>query len=209
MLIRRKYYDAEPIYVREAMPNWYQQLPATNAEMQRILANFVPGRDALEIGCGGGWLGHFLLTKKAKSYVGFDFSETAIAHAQKRLARFRNAKVFVGNALDLASYPNGPDLIVAHQFPQCLIGEDRLVWLRHARQVIRPESGVLALSTVIGIPSGIAPVVDIKTRINHLRNRYFADDAEIRRELERTGFTLLDVMQPEENMAIYLAKPEV
>src|SRR3989344_1351941 len=124
MFFRRTYYDAEPIYIREQTPNWYQQLPATNEAIQRTLTDFPRGRDALEIGGGGGWLGRFLLQQGVQRYTGFDFSETAVHYAQKRIGKFKNADVYMGDALDPRSYRGTPDLVVAHQFVQCLIGDD-------------------------------------------------------------------------------------
>lgn len=207
MFFRRTYYDAEPIYVREQTPNWYQQLPATNEAIQRVLADFAPGRTALEIGCGGAWLGRFLLQQGAKRYVGFDFSETAILYAEKRIGKFRGAEVFVGDALAETSYRGTFDLIVAHQFAQCLIGPDRAKWLENVRRAIDPERGVFVLSSIVGIPPGLRPTLRPGSRVNRLKNRYFADDTELKSELESAGFSIAETWHPEKNMAIYAAKP--
>jgi cyclopropane fatty-acyl-phospholipid synthase-like methyltransferase len=207
MFFRRKYYDAEPVYLRENTPNWYQQLPTTNEAIQRVLLDLIPGKTALEIGCGGGWLGRFLLQNQAKSYSGFDFSETAIAYANKRVGKFSNARVFLGDALEPSSYLGGADLIVAHQFAQCLIGLDRTRWLKLAREAIHPK-GVFVMSTMVGIPSGLVQVVDPVTRTNRFRNRYFATEAELQEELLQTGYRVEQAICPEKHMLILLARPE-
>lgn len=209
MFFRRKYYDAEPIYVREQTPNWYQQLPTTNEVMQRTLQDFVPGKKVLQVGCGGAWLGRFLIQNGAVRYAGFDFSETAILYAKKRLAKFRNAEVYVADALEENAFREQYDLIVAHQFAQCLIGEDRIIWLQHARSSLHPERGILVMSTVVGVPDGVRAVVNPETRISRFRNRYFAEDAEIRFELESANFAIERVFQSEANMNIYIARPKI
>ena len=207
MFFRRKYYDAEPVYLRENTPNWYQQLPTTNEAIQEILGELAPGKSALEVGCGGAWLGRFLLQQGARAYTGFDYSETAIAYARKRVGKFSAARVFVGDALDPASYAKGSELLVAHQFAQCLIGEDRMRWLHFAREAIAP-GGAFVMSTMVGVPPGLAQVVDPISRVNRFRNRFFASRDEVRKELEAAGFRIERECAPEKHMMIFLARPE-
>ena len=57
------------------------------------------------------------------------------------------------------------------------------------------------------VPPGLQPILRPGTRVNQLRNRYVAEDAEFRFELESAGFSIADAWCPEENVAIYVAKP--
>lgn len=205
MLLKQKtYYDADPTYQREQTPNWYQQLPRTNALLVEELAGLVREKKVLEVGCGGGWLSHSILNAGGLSYVGFDFSQTAIEFALRQ-QRNRRARFFVGDALKSEAYAGDFDLIVAHQFAQCLIGADRSLWLGHAARALAEKGGALVLSSLVGIPEGIRPTLRPGTRVNRLKNRYFADRAELEQELKRAGFIPRRVIEPESHMAIVVA----
>lgn len=208
MYFRRRYYDAEPIYLREQTPQWYQQLQTTNERIQGILLELIqPNSHVLQVGCGGAWLGRFLVQKGIASYTGFDFSESAIKYAKLRVGKFKNAKVYKGDALDFESYPRDMDLILSHQFAQCMIGDDRKTWLENARMALKPETGRLLISSLVGIPEGLTSTVDPQTRVNKTRNRYFADIEELRTEITQTGYKIENEWLPEENVAILLVRP--
>lgn len=208
MYFRRKYYDAEPTYLREQTPQWYQQLQTTNEKIQGILLELISNEsDVLQVGCGGAWLGRFLAHKGVRSYTGFDYSETAIKYAKLRVGKFKNTKVYVGDALDREVYPRNQDVIVAHQFAQCMIGEDRKTWLENARVALKPKTGRLLLSSLVGMPPGLRTTIDANTRINRIRNRYFAEVDELRKELQTSGYRIENEWHPEAHVAILLATP--
>lgn len=207
MQSKKTYYDADPLYLREQTPQWYQQLQSSNEMVQSLLGDLIsPETDVLQIGCGGGWLGGFLLARKIRSYMGFDYSACAVEQARQRLKNYSNASVYVADALVATSYPKRVDLVLAHQFAQCMIGDDRKTWLEHARNCLNPQEGILLLSCMVDIPSGLRTVVDEKTRINPYHNCYYADRATVLAELACTGFSVVNSWDPEENMLIVLAR---
>lgn len=67
----------------------------------------------LDVGCGSGRIGEFVLQAGASNYLGIDFSEPMIELARARLARFDgSAQLLLGDFLDVA--PAGPfDVILA------------------------------------------------------------------------------------------------
>lgn len=90
------------------------------------LAPHLAGRDLVELGCGSGLLADRLLAKGARSYLGIDISETAIARASSRQrdprANFRvmpvSALPSLGNALvfSLGLFDWLGDSEIAHVF---------------------------------------------------------------------------------------------
>lgn len=208
-LERRAYYDAEPRYQREKTPEWYQQSEKTNESMRESLKEFLtPKKSVLEIGCGGGGLAEFILKTGVKAYSGFDFSETAVTNARQRLGEFEEARIWRSDALDPKTYSKKYDCLVAHQFLHCLIGPDRAKWFSLCRTAIHPD-GVLVFSTMVGVPPRLAEAYDSSTKQNKMKNRYFADENEIKAEIAAAGFELEHVIHPEENSAIFVAGPVI
>jgi|GEM_PF-5244963 len=201
---RRAYYDAEPWYKREGTQDWYQQMEPTNEALRVALGEYFSKRlTVLEIACGGGWLAEFILKAGVSSYSGFDFSETAVNNARKRLGDFEDARLWRGDALNPQYYTKQYSLVVSHQFLHCLIGPDRVKWLSLCRKALRPE-GVLVISSMVGIPSSESGDVDAKTKLNKPGNRYYASEDEIKAEILEAGMELEDVLHPEDNSAIFI-----
>ncbi len=201
---RRAYYDAEPWYKREKTQDWYQQMEKTNEAMRGALAEYFSKRlTVLEVACGGGWLAEHILKAGVSAYSGFDFSETAITNARKRLGDFEDARIWRGDALNEQYYKKVYGLVVAHQFLHCLVGPDRVKWLSLCRNAL-PAEGVLVLSSMIGIPADVAGEVDPVTKLNKPGNRYYASEDEIKAEIEKAGMELEDVLHPEDNSAIFV-----
>lgn len=206
---RRAYYDAEPRYQQEKTQDWYKQNEKANQALKEALKEYLsPKQSVLEVGCGGGWLAEHILKAGVKSYSGFDFSETAVTNARKRLAEFEDAKVWRGDALSPQYYTKKYNCIIAHQFLQCLIGEDRSKWLSSCKAALWAE-GVLVVSTTIGVPPEFASAVDPKTKLNKLGNRYFANEEEVKAEIAAAGFELEEVIHPDEFSAIFVASPKI
>ncbi len=205
----RPYYDAEPWYKREKTLDWYQQMEKTNQAMQELLGEFITKKTTvLEVACGGGWLAEFILKGNVNSYSGFDFSETAITNAKKRLATFEDAKIWRADALSPQIYLKKYNLIISHQFLHCLIGKDRGEWLKKCRSALHSD-GVLVFSSMIGIPESLSSAVNPETKVNKPGNRYYADEKEIISEIEAAGFELEHVVHPEDNSAIFVASPVI
>lgn len=206
---RRAYYDAEPWYQREKTQDWYQQMEPTNEAMKAVLEEYVSTRrSVLEVACGGGWLAEYLLKKGVRSYSGFDFSETAVTNARKRLGEFEDAKVWRGDALAPQYYTKQYDVVVSNQFLHCLIGKDRADWLKKCKAALRP-AGVLVISCAIGVAPALADTVDPVTKQNKPGNRYYADEEEIKAELTAAGFEVEEVLHPEDFSAIFVASPQI
>lgn len=209
VLLRRRYYDADPIYQREKTPDWYQQLPLTNRIFAAELALRAKNKNILELGCGGGWLADVALRAQAASYLGVDFAPTAIAFAARRFRAHKQVKFLVGDALDpdllKMGLPQQFDFCIAHQFAQCFLGEDRIRWLENARSWLAPGS-ILLLSSLVGVPEGLKSEVSPERRYNRLRNRYFAEAAELLDEIKRTQFTVLNEIIPEEHMRVLILR---
>ena len=204
---RREYYDAEPWYQREKKQDWYQQMELTNQTVKDLLQQMIqPDFQILEVACGGGWLSEFILKQKITKYTGFDFAETAVSNAKSRLQKFKNWNVLQADALSPKIYDCNVDLIIAHQFLHCLIGEDRHTWMKLCHNTLKRNTGYLLLSSMIGLPESHADFVDLQTKINKPRNRYYAEDEEIQNELEQAGFIIEKRLYPEDYSGIYWVK---
>ncbi len=204
---RRAYYDAEPSYQKEKTQDWHDQKEKTNEAMKEALAEYIsPKLNVLEVACGGGWLAEYLLKAKIDAYSGFDFSETAVTNARKRLGEFEDARIWRGDALEPRFYTKKYDCVVSNQFLHCLMGADRAKWLANCKAALKP-AGVLVISCAVGIPPGEAASIDPKTKKNKAGSRYYADEAEIKAEIAAAGFEIEEVLHPEENSAIFVAGP--
>ena len=203
---RREYYDAEPWYLREKTCDWYQQMEKTNEMFSDLLRqNLDKNSLVLEIACGGGWIARYVENLGVKSYLGFDFAETAVQNAGESLKNFSNAEIIKGDALDSTLYEGAHNIVIAHQFLHCLIGDDRKIWLNLCFRLVKRNNGKFLLSSMIGLPEIFKGIVDPVTRINTPGNRYYAEDEEIQNELKSAGFKIKETIYPEDHSAIYLA----
>jgi 2-polyprenyl-3-methyl-5-hydroxy-6-metoxy-1,4-benzoquinol methylase len=206
---RRAYYDAEPWYQKEKTQDWFKQKEVTNEAMKEALKEYIsPKLSVLEIGCGGGWLAEYLLKANIRSYAGFDYSETAVNNARTRLGAFEDARIWRSDALLPQNYTKKYDVVLSHQFLQCLVGQDRAKWLKLCKSAINP-AGVLLIGTTIGIPAKLTDSVDANTKQNKRGNRYFAEEQEIKDEIIAAGFEIEEVIHPENNSAIFVAGPQI
>ncbi len=206
---RRAYYDAEPWYKKEATSDWYQQMEITNQNMMSLLQEHLsPRYSVLEIACGGGWLAEFILKFGVKSYSGFDYAETAVANARKKISAFEEAKLWRSDALTPQPYSKKYDCIVAHQFLHCLAKPDRIKWLSLCKSALKAE-GVFIFSSMIGIPADLASTINPSTKLNKPGNRYYADEEEIKSEILAAGFELEEVIHPEDFSAIFVVGPRI
>lgn len=91
----------------------------------------------LDVGCGSGRIGEFVLQEGAASYVGIDFSEPMIDLARSRLGRFEDRVTLVTDdfltaplhgsfdvilALGLFDYIPNPDTFAIRMFERCAPG---------------------------------------------------------------------------------------
>ena len=138
-------------------------LPVWEALCERI----APGSSVLEVGCGPGQLAEMMLDRGVGSYVGFDFSPTAIDLARKRLPD-RRLEVADARTSDVYSSEKF-DVVVATEVLEHII-DDLLVLERVPR-------GVLVLATV--------PNFDYASHV-----RWFVSEEEVRERYEPLFETL-------------------
>lgn len=98
------------------------------------------GRDVLEAGCGEGY-GADLLAGVARSVVGLDYDESAVAHVR---ARYPRVDVRHANLAELPLDDGAVDVVVNFQVIEHLW--DQAQFVAECARVLRP-SGVLLMST--------------------------------------------------------------
>jgi len=140
--------------------------PFRDKVLRRCLTPFIRKRSVLELGCGEGHLTEVVFNK-ARSVVGVDISDVAIARAKSlnlRNARFESADLL------LTSF-EGYDIIAAIECIYYLSLQERGVFLQ---KVAREHSGKLLLLS--------GPIVDYRRYFSHKRLMY---------EVTTLGFTLV------------------
>ena len=113
-------------------------------EMIIPLISHLPDLQVLDIGCGNGRFGDFLLKKalgcEAKNYTGIDFNEDLLGKARYRLPEATLIKADLLE-FDLASLEKTYDLIalfgVLHHIPSYA---NRLKLLKKSKQLLKPAS---------------------------------------------------------------------
>jgi SAM-dependent methyltransferase len=122
-------YEDERLLVRLFRPGLFRR--------RQLAVDTVRSYDApavLDVGCGSGRIGEFVLDAGASRYLGIDFSEPMIALARTRLERFGKTTTLVTDdflsapvegsfdvvlALGLFDYLPNPELFVARMFALC------------------------------------------------------------------------------------------
>jgi len=140
--------------------------PFRDKVLRRCLTPFIREKSVLELGCGEGHLTEVVFNK-ARSVVGVDISDVAIARAKSlnlRNARFESADL-------LQTSFEGYDIIAAVECIYYLSLQERGVFLE---KVIREHSGKMLLLS--------GPIVDYRRYFSHKRLVY---------EVTTLGFTLV------------------
>ena len=95
------------------------------------------GKDLIEVGCGQGAGGVFLLQyKKPRSYIGLDLSEKAIELCQRHNA-FTNAQWMQGYADKLPIPDNSVDVVINIESSHCYPSMEKFI--REVQRVLRPN----------------------------------------------------------------------
>jgi 2-polyprenyl-3-methyl-5-hydroxy-6-metoxy-1,4-benzoquinol methylase len=202
---RRKYYDHESAYQRIASrggAGWDDLTPGAHQGSYEAIDAFLGSHwcpppesspRALDVGCGGGQVA-LRLARRGFAVTAVDFSETAIDLARSNAARDgANIECLVGDCIDLAMLEDASfDLVVDNHLLHCLIGADRLAFLRSAYRVMRP-GGVMFSDTMCHGPrlAFEALGIDPGTRVTHNRTRFWATEAELAAELASAGLEVV------------------
>jgi SAM-dependent methyltransferase len=142
------------------------------------LAQRCAGRDVLEAGFGEGY-GADLLAGIARSVIGVDYDESAVAHVR---ARYPRVQVVHGNLAQLPLPDASVDVVVNFQVIEHLWDQPEFVG--ECRRVLRP-SGVLMMST----PNRITFTPGSDTPINPFHTREL-NAAELTELLVDGGFSV-------------------
>jgi SAM-dependent methyltransferase len=142
------------------------------------LAQRCAGRDVLEAGFGEGY-GADLLAGVARSVIGVDYDESAVAHVR---ARYPRVQVVHGNLAKLPLPDASVDVVVNFQVIEHLWDQPQFV--AECRRVLRP-SGLLMMST----PNRITFTPGSDTPINPFHTREL-NAAELTELLVDGGFTV-------------------
>ena len=203
----RLYYDHEPAYRRILASNgegWDDLTGSGDSDSYEALDAFLaspsrpptrPTSCAIDLGCGGGQ-GSLRLARCGYRTTGVDFSPTAIMLAQRNATRAGLDVAFhVGDCLDMSGFDaDSFDLAVDNHTLHCLLGDDRLRFLRQAAHLLKP-GGVLFSETMSceGRPDLAALGVDPVRRINASGNRFWVKRGELLAELAYAGFEVVRV----------------
>lgn len=101
------------------------------------------GKDVLDIACGEGY-GSALLARNARSVVGVDISEQAVAHARGNYAGRPNLRFQQGSATSVPMAGASVDMVVSFETIEHLAEQKEM--LAELRRVLRPD-GVLVISS--------------------------------------------------------------
>jgi len=101
------------------------------------------GLDVLDIACGEGY-GTALLANRARSVIGVDISEEAVAHASEKYRDLANVKFQVGSAAAIPLQDASVDLAVSFETIEHLAQQREMI--AELRRVLRP-AGLLIISS--------------------------------------------------------------
>lgn len=144
----------------------------------RQLAERCRGRDVLEAGSGEGY-GADLIADVARSVIGLDYDESAVAHVR---ARYPRVDMRHGNLAELPLESASVDVVVNFQVIEHLWDQGQFV--AECARVLRP-GGVLLMST----PNRITFSPGLDTPVNPFHTREL-NAAELTELIESAGFEM-------------------
>ena len=144
----------------------------------RRLVDRCAGRDVLEAGCGEGY-GAALIAEVARSVIGLDYDESAVAHVR---ARYPRVDMRHGNLAQLPLSDGAVDVVVNFQVIEHLWDQGQFV--AECARVLRP-GGVLLMST----PNRITFSPGRDTPVNPFHTREL-NAAELTELIESAGFVM-------------------
>lgn len=107
------------------------------------VASFCTDKDVLDIACGEGY-GSALLAKRARSVIGVDISDEAIAHARKTYPNQLNLRYEQGSATAVPMDSASVDVVISFETVEHLSEQSEM--LAELRRILRPD-GLLIISS--------------------------------------------------------------
>ena len=136
-----------------------------------------------------------LLARKGYDVTGIDFSKTAteMAIANANRSNQKNLKFYRRDALNPKLRKSFYHIVFSISMLHCFMGEDRVRYLSACAEVLK-KSGIFAMTSIVDLPKGKELLqnlrIDIKTKIDIHRTRYFASEKEILSELKAVGLNV-------------------
>ena len=209
---RRTYYDMNPWYLKNhenGLNDWHQHVVEADQkllnEVKKAITKVKP-ESVLEVGCGGGDFTLSYASSDFKHYA-FEYSSVAIQMAKKKenphSILFREA-----DALSIDSYLDKPyDLIISKDVLHCILGIDRLTFLKNIKDSLS-TNGLVMLTTHVGIPENkdVKKFIDLETRENHLKTRVYLDEVQVDQEMLNAGFIIDKKICSSESLVLYFLK---
>ncbi len=187
-------FNGERLWItQETIDEYLSEFP-DHRQRYEFAKNYVRGKDIADIACGAGY-GSFMLGDDAKSVMGFDISEEALAHASKYFSRpnlsFRHASKISESKFDV---------IISFETIEHMSEKDGDKFLQDLHSSLSSD-GTLIISTPLNRFS-------LKHRINttpyHLREY---NEKEFARKLEVNGFKVERWFGQWNSVSETLAKP--
>jgi ubiquinone/menaquinone biosynthesis C-methylase UbiE len=196
------YFGHDEVYKRlrsEGREDWAtnEQIEEFTSKMEEVFCwqHFPAQGKLLELGCGAG-ANALWLAKKGYDVHGVDISPTAIEWAKEKAAKEGTQVRFsVGDVLDLRDYPdNCFDLALDGHWLHCIIGKDRARFFASVLRILKP-GGSFLVYTMCGEVTNpeIKGNFDAASRYfitNGIARRYIGMAEDIRREIEKVGFSI-------------------
>ncbi len=215
----RQYWDAyAPKWVAEGERNWASNVPTWGmwgtAESVVHMLDDVTGLDAIELGCGTGYVSAWLARLGAR-LVGIDNSAEQLATARRlQIKHGLEFSLIHGNA-ETVPLPDGSFDLAISEYGAC-IWADPYLWIPEAARLLRPRGRLeflcnSYLQTLCAPDQGDAPATDrlIHNQFGKYRFEWSSDQSpvefhlphgEMIRLLHETGFEveeLIEIQAPE------------
>ena len=160
--------ERAPEYVAEGRRNWESEEPlwgifAVPESQVGLLPRELDGRDAIELGCGTGYVSAWLARRGARP-VGIDNSEAQLATARAFQEEFGlDFPLLHGNAEEVP-YPDGSFDLAISEYGASIWG-DPYRWIPEAARLLRPGGELVflvnsILSILCGLDDGNQPAGD-------------------------------------------------
>lgn len=125
------------------IPGMGGRIAAEHLARYAFATQFVRGKTVLDIASGEGY-GTAIMAEKAKSIIGMDVAENAIAYAKRKYADIPNAQFELGDLTALPFDANTFDVIVCYETVEHV--DDPIAAINELQRVLK-DTGLLIIST--------------------------------------------------------------